>query len=63
LISTRARALGNDFADAHHRLLEELVLAGVVQALGGVENATAALSDLRVGESVDAVLKLLFAAA
>ena len=57
------RTHADDFADALHGLLVQLVLRGGAEPVGGVENAAAPAGDLLVAQAVDLVQKLLFAAA
>ena len=56
------RPHGGDLADTPHRLAVELLFGGAVQQVGGIEDAPAAAGDLLVGQAVDLVEELLFAA-
>ena len=51
-----------DLPDTLHGLPVELLLGGVVQPVGGVQDPAAAACDLLVGEAVDLVEELLLAA-
>ena len=52
-----------DFLGTAHGLLEEVLLARLVETVGRIEDATAAGGNLGVGQSLEFVLKLLLTAA
>ena len=56
-----AGTLLDHLVDALHRLAVELIFAGLMQAVGRIEDTSAAAGDLLVGETVDLIQKLALA--